>query len=196
MYTELAQGVFQYEFPEDLAKTTVKQLNKTSEADWQNSAIGNNEIKSYIRSSQGLPIDSAMPNLAQQIRQNFYSCIKHYTNYFDITVTQDEGLNVLKYEDSDSYDFHTDASWDMYRTVSALIYLNPSQYEGGQTYFKHFDLSVKPNSPSIVLFPSDYAYLHAAMPVTKGKKYVIVSWLNDKPKNLMGHNSGGCACSR
>lgn len=196
MYTELAQAIFQYEFPEDIAKETVKQLNKTSESDWQQSLIGNNELKSYIRSSQGLPLDFSMPSLSQKVRQSFYSFVKHYTNHFDISVTQDEGLNVLKYENSDSYDFHVDASWDMYRTVSALIYLNPSQYEGGETYFKHFDVSVKPKSPSVVLFPSDYAYLHAAMPVTKGKKYIIVSWLNDKPKNLMQQNSGGCACSR
>jgi len=196
MYTELAQAIFQYEFPEDIAKQTIKQLNKTSESDWQQSLIGNNELKSYIRSSSGLALDVFMPDLSQKVRQNFYSCVKHYTNYFDIIVTQDEGLNVLKYENSDSYDFHVDGSWDMYRTVSALIYLNPSQYEGGETYFKHFDISVKPENPSIVLFPSDYAYLHAAMPVTKGKKYVIVSWMNDKPKNLMQQPPNACACSR
>lgn len=196
MRKELAQGIFQYDFPENLAKDTVKKVNKASEHLWQNSLIGDSQFKSYIRSSKGLPLEQFDPTGTKEIRQIFYSCVKDYTSHFNISVIQDEGFNLLKYEDSDAYDFHVDSSWDMYRTVSALIYLNPHQYEGGETYFKHFDIAVKPKSPSIVLFPSDYAYLHAAMPVTKGVKYVIVSWLSDKPINLMDQGNSGCACSR
>lgn len=196
MYKELACGIFQYDFPEDVAKETVKSLNKLSDTNWQQSLIGGGQRMLHIRSSEGYPLDQGMPQIATKIRQNFYSSVKHYTNFFNTSVVQDEGLNVLKYENTDQYDFHVDGSWDMYRTISALIYLNPTQYDGGQTYFKYFDLSIKPDSPSIVLFPSNYIYLHAAMPITKGKKYIIVSWLNDKPKDLMGNDSHGCACSR
>lgn len=194
MYKELAPGVFEYSFPENLAKECIKYLDKVSENNWQNSLIGNGQRKLNIRSSEGLNLDENTPILSSKIREHFYENIKHYVKHFETSVVQDEGLQVLKYEDYDKYDYHTDSAWDMYRTISALIYLNPNKYEGGHTHFKYFDLFVKPEKPSVVLFPSNYLYLHAATPVIKGKKYVIVSWLNDKPRELM--NSNGCACSR
>lgn len=194
MYKELAPGVFEYSFPENLAKECIKYLDKVSENNWQNSLIGNGQRKLNIRSSEGLNLDENTPILSSKIREHFYENIKHYVKHFETSVVQDEGLQVLKYEDHDKYDYHTDSAWDMYRTISALIYLNPNKYEGGHTHFKYFDLFVKPEKPSVVLFPSNYLYLHAATPVIKGKKYVIVSWLNDKPRELM--NSNGCACSQ
>ena len=36
---------------------------------------------------------------------------------------------------------------------------------------------VKPDTPSLVLFPSNYAYSHTALPVDSGTKYALVTWL-------------------
>lgn len=198
MYKELVPGVFQYHFPENLAKECVKSLDKISENHWQNSLVGSGQRRFSLRSSKDFNLDQGLPEISQKIRSYFYESVKHYVEYFETSVVQDEGFQVLKYEDYDEYDYHVDSAWDMYRTVSALIYLNPDKYEGGHTHFKYFNLSVKPESPAIVLFPSNYLYLHSATPVTKGKKYIIVSWLSDKPKELMhnNHSVGGCACSR
>lgn len=196
MHKELAPGVFEYSFPEALAKDCVKYLEKLSYEEWEDSLVGAGRTALSIRSSEGYNIDNVQA-LSNKIRENFYECVRHYTRHFETSVVQDEGLNVLKYEGADNYTYHVDASWDMYRTISALIYLNPNKYEGGHTHFKYFDLSVKPENPSIVLFPSNYLYLHSAKPVTKGRKYVVVTWLNDKPRELMGDGHGnGCACFR
>jgi predicted 2-oxoglutarate/Fe(II)-dependent dioxygenase YbiX len=196
MHKELAPGVFEYLFPEDLAKDCVKYLEKISYDEWQDSLVGGGRTALSIRSSEGYNIDNVQ-SLSGKIRESFYGCVKDYVKHFDTSVLQDEGLNVLKYEGADNYTYHVDASWNMYRTISALIYLNPNKYEGGHTHFKYFDLYIKPEKPSIVLFPSNYLYLHSAKPVTKGRKYVIVTWLNDKPIELINSNHGsGCACSR
>lgn len=196
MHKELAPGVFEYPFPKDLAKDCIKYLEKISYDEWQDSLVGGGVTALSVRSSEGYNIDQ-IPSLSNKIRENFYESVKQYVKYFSTSVIQDEGLNVLRYEGADNYTYHVDASWDMYRTISALIYLNPDKYEGGHTHFKYFDLSIKPENPAIVLFPSNYLYLHSAKPVSKGRKYVIVTWLNDKPKELINNNHGtGCGCSR
>jgi hypothetical protein len=197
MYKELSPGIFQYQFPEKLAKECVKSLEKVPENTWQESLIGAGK-KAGLRSSKDFNLDLVLPDISSNIRNIFYESVKHYVDYFKTSVVQDEGLQALKYEPHEEYGYHVDGDWQMYRTVSALIYLNPHKYEGGSTHFKYFDLSVKPESPAIVLFPSNYLYLHAATPVIKGRKYVIASWLSDRPKELMqsGHGHGGCSCSQ
>ena len=86
MYKELACGIFQYDFPEDVAKETVKSLNKLSDTNWQQSLIGGGQRMLHIRSSEGYPLDQGMPQIATKIRQNFYSSVKHYTNFFNTSV--------------------------------------------------------------------------------------------------------------
>jgi predicted 2-oxoglutarate/Fe(II)-dependent dioxygenase YbiX len=88
----------------------------------------------------------------------------------------------LKYTPGGWYDTHIDASWQTYRVASMLVYLNPLDYEGGETWFPHYDLKVKPLEPSLVLFPSNYMYEHQAMPVKNGEKFVLVTWMNDLPR--------------
>jgi predicted 2-oxoglutarate/Fe(II)-dependent dioxygenase YbiX len=122
-----------------------------------------------------------MPIAAARVKEIFIECVNEYCNEYATSVTQDEGLTLLKYTDGNKYDYHADGEWSIYRTVSGIIYLNPQDYVGGETHFKLFDLNLKPESPSIALFPSNYAYMHAAMPVKSGTKYIFVTWMNDMP---------------
>lgn len=176
----LVPGIIRYDFPSEIADKTVKFLNKKKDAEWQDSQVGSGFTRIHIRSSMGINLELSNPEISDKIKEIFLKCLSHYLDYFDISVTGDEGLQVLKYKNSDKYEYHSDSSWESYRTVSVLIYLNPKEYTGGETHFKFFDLYVKPDTPSIVIFPSDYAYLHSALPVKTGTKYVIVTWLSDK----------------
>jgi predicted 2-oxoglutarate/Fe(II)-dependent dioxygenase YbiX len=180
-YTELAPGIYQYVFPESLAKDLVNIFETDERVDWNKSAIGHGVQEQEIRTSQEYSFEQEMPISAGRVKQEFVKCVDHYCKVFDLSIMQDEGLSLLKYSGEGKYDFHADADWRMYRVLSGLIYLNPQDYEGGETYFKHFDLSVHPDKPSIVLFPSNYVYLHCAKPVTSGIKYILVTWGNDLP---------------
>jgi predicted 2-oxoglutarate/Fe(II)-dependent dioxygenase YbiX len=192
MAIELIPGMVSYEFPEMVANNCLKHFKKVKDDDWMPALVGASQKVDHVRSNLILNVDD-VPVISQQIRKYLYDCVKSYTEYYEIKVQQDEGLNILKYNQYDKYEYHTDSNWDSYRTVSCLIYLNPDEYSGGETHFKHFDYSVSPKEPTLVLFPSDYAFLHAAKPVNKGSKYIIVTWMNDMPKQLMGNS---CACSR
>lgn len=182
-YEVLAPAVFLYTFPENLAKDLVASLNEDIE--WSKSGVGiGGQTEQNFRTSQSYPFENEMPLAADRIKRVMIDCVNDYMKYHGINVTQDEGLDLLRYEIDNKYDYHTDADWTMYRTVSMLIYLNPTEYDGGETHFKHFDLNVKPEYPSIVIFPSNYAYEHTAKPVTKGVKYVLVTWGNDLPNGF------------
>jgi predicted 2-oxoglutarate/Fe(II)-dependent dioxygenase YbiX len=179
----LGPAIKQYDFPQTLAKDLVQLFENDEEINWNKSKVGNNKNnrESEIRTSSEFLFENEMPIAAGKVKEIFVNCVNDYINEFNIPITQDEKLNLLRYEKSDKYDYHADASWDLYRTSSALIYLNPGDYEGGETHFKLFDIKVKPQNPSIVLFPANYAYVHSALPVTSGVKYVLVTWMNDLP---------------
>jgi len=182
-YEILAPAIFLYEFPESLSKDLVNLLNE--DLDWKKSGVGvGGDQDQQIRTSKSFPFEQEMPLAADKVKSIMIQCVNHYMEHHNIMVTQDEGLDLLRYEPSNKYDYHIDSDWRMYRTVSMLIYLNPTEYEGGETHFKHFDVNVKPEYPSIVVFPSNYAYEHSAKPVTSGVKYVLVTWGNDLPHRM------------
>lgn len=172
----LAPGVMQFDLDEKLAKSIIKKSKKIK--DWPQSQVGSGFLKIHIRSSENISMQKYMPELCDQAENEMLKCINIYKKFFEVEIKKDEGLNLLRYENYDKYEYHSDDGPDTKRTLSVIFYLNPSDYIGGETHFKYFDLSVKPKSPKIVLFPSSYAYLHAAKQVTSGIKYVIVTWLS------------------
>jgi predicted 2-oxoglutarate/Fe(II)-dependent dioxygenase YbiX len=191
MAIEIFPGAVQFDFSESVAKETIKFVNK-SKLSWSDSRVGSGDLVKHIRSSQVLDLD-AIKITEEKIRPILYDCVKQYSNYYDIVIAKDEGLGLLKYESYDKYEFHSDYGPGMNRTVSCLIYLNPGEYEGGGTTFKHFNYTINPESPSLVLFPSNYPYLHAAEPVSKGVKYIVVTWMTDQNNDSFAHGPG-CSC--
>lgn len=178
---QLAVGIESYEIPGDLAEYVIQTSKALPDSQWTKSVLGHTDSGESIRTSSGINIDTIIPNLIAPIRNHVDAALQHYKGKYEITVTQNEGLDLLRYGVTEKYNFHYDGDWEYYRTVSLLIYLNPAEYSGGETEFKYFDLKVKPDKPSIVIFPSNYAYMHAALPVTQGEKFIIVSWMNDLP---------------
>ena len=184
-HTRLAPAINQYPFPKELANSLVEVSKQAPPAVWIKSGIGHNEdLEQQIRTSQNLDMREIFPFWDDEVRKLTTPAINHYSTMYDSPITQDEGFGLLRYGVTNKYDFHADASWSMYRTSSILVYLNPTEYTGGETFFKHFDIKVKPEEPSIVVFPANYAYLHAALPVTEGEKFVLVNWMNDMPRGF------------
>ena len=65
----------------------------------------------------------------------------------------------------------------MHRQMSMVAYLN-DEYEGGELEFINFDLKIKPQKGSVILFPSAFPYAHIAHPVDIGTKYAMVTWFS------------------
>ena len=60
--------------------------------------------------------------------------------------------------------------------LSCSILLN-NEFEGGELGFWDNTFTVKPTKGSVVVFPSNFMYPHQVSKITKGTRYVIVTWL-------------------
>lgn len=95
-----------------------------------------------------------------------------------------EGPNVLRYGLSDPdrpewFHGHADC-WDVpsaTRQVSVVAYLNDVS-EGGETVFETLDVAQRCEKGTILFFPSNYLYHHAARPPESNEKAVVVTWLH------------------
>ena len=141
-----------------------------------NTHQGSGEFRTALQNGkQDLYLDLANAN--QLLGEKLVEAVNVYTKKYEFEIHFDEGLTLLKYESGQYYKPHCDYAPHNPRYLSALILLNPTEYEGGGTHFVHFDEEVKPDTPSLVLFPSNYAYSHTALPVDSGTKYALVTWL-------------------
>ena len=70
---------------------------------------------------------------------------------------------------------HHDAS-----SITTLVNLNPGEFEGGGTYFPKYKCNVNPKEFGVMtLHPGNITHKHGARPVTKGTRYVVVSFIKN-----------------
>ena len=96
-------------------------------------------------------------------------------------------LEVLKYTPGGKYEPHVD-QYTGDREVSCIIYLNDVE-KGGETYFpktynkKGQAIKIKPKAGRVLLFQCGHSSIHAALPVKKGYKTVIYTFLCQESSN-------------
>lgn len=105
-----------------------------------------------------------------------------------------ETMQAQRYEPGQYYKEHWDffmphtpeykiyCEWMGQRTWTTMIYLNDVE-NGGETYFKHLKLRVKPKRGMLVTWNNLYKNgipnlktMHEACPPTEEKKYIITKW--------------------
>tara|TARA_R100000700_G_scaffold30618_1_gene37629 strand:- start:13 stop:594 length:582 start_codon:yes stop_codon:yes gene_type:complete len=97
---------------------------------------------------------------------------------FNISLVQE--VSLLKYEKGGFYKPHVDSCRAIHRELSIIIFLN-NDYQGG--YLKFYKpngevyYEVQPFPGTIVLWPSNFLYPHAADTVLEGTRFCIVSWV-------------------
>ncbi len=89
-------------------------------------------------------------------------------------------IDLLKYSPGGKYELHTDNHTFTPRILSVIMNLN-DDYTGGDLIFgdqQNKEIKrLKLTEGSIVFFPSNFLYPHSIQPITKGKRYSIVAWL-------------------
>ena len=62
--------------------------------------------------------------------------------------------------------------------ITTLVNLNPGEFEGGGTYFPKYKCNVNPKEHGVMtLHPGNITHKHGARAVTKGTRYVVVSFI-------------------
>ena len=89
-------------------------------------------------------------------------------------ITRYDGTQIVRYGVGGHYGTHADAGPTMsQRFFTILCYLN-DDFEDGQTWFPSLGYTTTPRRGKAVLFPA--RYMHRAVPVASGEKYVLASW--------------------
>jgi prolyl 4-hydroxylase len=193
--TSTAGAIEIYEniFSEDVSKKIISHLedandNRLCPIEYSKALVGDGHDGGSVRSNltmsifehddiNGNPCQCGINELVSFIKEKLSLFVRYYSEKYEVEIAFDEGLQVLKYSPGRQYKAHTDyGPGAQHRVLSGLIYINPGQYEGGGTYFTNFNYTVNPQKPALALFPSNYAYRHAARPVFEGFKYAIVTW--------------------
>jgi len=119
--------------------------------------------------------NSELIDLHEEIYQKLKYCIDDYARYWGINVVYYEAFNFVKYEgEGTHFNIHADHGPAYNCTVSAVIYINDN-YEGGEIQFPRLDNLVHtPKVGDIAVFPSNYIYEHASLPMKSGTKYCVV----------------------
>lgn len=110
-----------------------------------------------------------------EILQCFIDGINEYSKkYPACRITSGEPLRVGRYGVGGHYALHSDSNGAS-RVLSGILYLN-DDYVGGELRFEDQDIIIKPEEGMLVLFPSNFMYLHESLPLTEGSKYIGLGW--------------------
>jgi len=107
---------------------------------------------------------------------NLQKYLNKYNSLGYIQVSEDTGYMLLRYKTGDYVKKHVDTSSDQHRTLSCSLILN-DDYEGGEISF--LDGEIKPHlkKGDLIIFPSSFTYPHQVLPIKKGIRYSIITWI-------------------
>jgi hypothetical protein len=155
---------------------------------WNNAQIGdvNNPVNTNVRNCKIISISSPhiindncdlRKELDNKIFEGVSYAVKKYSQVHpDFFIDVDTGYELLRYDEGNFYMKHTDSFKEQQRSVSCSIQLN-DDYNGGEFAFFGGEVVIKASAGSAILFPSNFMFPHEIMPVTKGTRYSIITWL-------------------
>lgn len=115
-------------------------------------------------------------DLHKELLETIIASINEYgKNYPSLRITQGEHLRIMRYPEGGFYAPHADSGPENGRTLSISLFLN-DDFEGGELVFPKQGVTIKPKAGQIVLFPSNFIYIHESTKITSGVKYSVVSW--------------------
>ena len=144
-------------------------------------------INKTIRDTQHVQLPD---ELIARLDEVLDASVQRYINpFYQVRVRDLEPAQVLHYGPGGHYIPHVDAEtlfkddsgvdlWEksLDRDLSVVCFLN-DDFAGGELVFPGLDLSIKPQSGTLVCFPADHNYIHGVNPVTSGHRYTLVTWM-------------------
>lgn len=112
--------------------------------------------------------------IEESIKPYLYDYFKDYNIFMD----DDRGYMIMKYDQAMRLGGHSDDHGkynDPKPRLSLVFYINEN-YDGGEIKFKNLDISIKPKSNQLIIFPSSYLFFHTISKVTKGQRFIITNF--------------------
>ena len=117
-------------------------------------------------------IDKELFTCAGLVLSKYQAAFLEFTS---VHIDDDEGYTLLRYEDKQFYNEHTDATKKLPRSVSCSFAIN-DDYEGGDWSFFGGAYVTRLNAGDAILFPSNFLYPHSIRPILSGTRYSVITW--------------------
>jgi len=176
--------VFDDAIPLDLCDRIIEEYRNNK--NWESAAVGGGVVNDSVRRVNTIRIDDpSVIYLNFDVRQRlnfgmhesiFYAIQKFRQIAPSMNAENNSGYSLLRYNEGDFYKEHTDSWIGDPRHVSCSFHLN-DDYEGGEFAFLNREFKIKAKKGSLVMFPSNFMFPHEILPVTKGTRYSIITWI-------------------
>lgn len=181
----LGSGIVLYSDVFNENDTLIEALRSSDNITWLNSLVGMDGKASHRESSRksknaSLNQDgrsvSSIVSLRTKLVVSIIPALRDYCKMFNTSYYWIESLEFLKYDETDYFQAHNDLGQALTRRISLVFYPN-DDYVGGEIEFVRHGITVKPKKNQLIIFPSDYEYLHKVHEITEGIKFSVASFL-------------------
>mgnify|MGYP003113602271 FL=1 len=143
--------------------------------------VGEGVIEKSIRNCSTQHINKKFDEKVFKVVGNIINKYSQEFKYFHTgLLTEDTGYEYLIYygKDKGEYKTHVD-SFDLAPRVLSISLLLNDNYEGGDfQFFEGNDTFIIPKKKgSAIVFPSNFCFPHAVLPVSNGDRHSIVTWI-------------------
>jgi predicted 2-oxoglutarate/Fe(II)-dependent dioxygenase YbiX len=181
---EEANGIYSLPLFSSADCKSVLNRNRQSTR-WQSARVGSQDESGEVHSVEDTEFRAASvlfpenaPRAAKLLSARIEESVRPAVReIWELDLPECEGVQFVRYAAGGHYNPHADAALDLNdRYFTAVCYLN-DDFEGGGTTFPYLnDFRIMPQAGKVILFPS--RYVHCAEPVSKGEKYIAVTWLH------------------
>ncbi len=92
---------------------------------------------------------------------------------------KDNGYAIQRTDAGEYYHWHIDGGSHEFalRQLVAIWYLNEPGGDGGETEFGYQDISIRPETGKLLLFPPFWTHRHRGKTLASGRKYIATTWV-------------------
>ena len=122
-----------------------------------------------------------------KVISNYIKYLNHFANEYceeyeivKYIPLQMGAFNIQKYNTGGHFkSVHSErmSKKNMYRVFAWMTYLNDVD-DGGETFFSHYDISIKPRKGRTIIWPAEWTHAHKGEVVNSGEKYIITGWFD------------------
>jgi Rps23 Pro-64 3,4-dihydroxylase Tpa1-like proline 4-hydroxylase len=118
--------------------------------------------------------DSIPENILKLLKKIFQTSRLNSVDYYGIDLSDDFLSQYLltKWSKGSKMLPHVDTDAQKHQHIVCMYYIN-DDYDGGEIVFPDYNLTIKPKSNSLVMFPGNENYVHGVLEVSKGFRYTF-----------------------
>lgn len=118
--------------------------------------------------------DSIPEDILELLKKIFYTSRLNGMDYYGIDLSDDFLSQYLltKWSKGSKMLPHVDTDAQKHQHIVCMYYIN-DDYDGGEIVFPDYDLTIKPKSNSLIMFPGNENYVHGVLEVSEGFRYTF-----------------------